>query len=127
MPLDQLVDPGEAPRSRDLVPLQSELTRVRRLARKLAPRLAELGLVPVELVLDRAQPPHPDRRPLDRTDRRARVGPEVAQSLPQRLPLHRTAGQIVRKHAALPPVARGLGPDRALAHDFPGFTGIHRG
>ena len=127
VPLDQLVHPREAPRPGGLPPAARELGRVGDLGRELAPRLGELDLVPVELVLDRPEPPHPDRGALDRADCRACVGPEVAKPLPQRLPLDRAPGEVLREHATLSPVPRSFGPDRALAHDFPGFPGIHRG
>ena len=127
VPLDQLVHDREAPGPRGLLPALRELHRLGRLGREREPRLAKLRLLPVELVVDRAQPPHPDRRPLDRTHRRARVGPEVTQPLPQGLPLDRAAGEVFREDAALAPVTRRLRPDRTLTHDFPGFPGIHRG
>jgi hypothetical protein len=127
VPRDQIVHPREAPRPCGLPPAARELVRVGDLGCELAPRLGELGLVPVELVLDRPEPSHPDRGAFDRANRRACVGPEVAEPLPQRLALDRASGEVLREHPTLSPVTRGLGPDRALAHDFPGFPGIHRG
>jgi hypothetical protein len=127
VPLDELVHPREAPRLRGLPPAARELVRVGDLDRKLAPRVVELGLVPVELVLDRPEPSHPDRGALDRADRRACVGSEVAEPLPERLPFDRAPGEVLREHATLSTVPRRLGQDRALAHDFPGFPGIHGG
>src|SRR3954471_13253588 len=41
-------------------------SRVPRRLREVAPRLRELRLVAVERVLDRTQPPHPERRPAER-------------------------------------------------------------
>jgi primosomal protein N' (replication factor Y) len=78
VPLDQLVHLREAPRVHRLAPPACELVRVRHRRSKVAPRLPELLLMQLDPVLDRAQPPHPERRPAERTDRRIGVGTKVS-------------------------------------------------
>ena len=88
VPLDQLVDLREAPNARGLQPTALEVGCVDCLVRELPRRLVELRLMPVELVLDRAQPAHPDRRAAERAHRGVRVGPEVPQPPAEGLSLH---------------------------------------
>src|SRR4051812_27409421 len=69
-------------------PLSLERRRVARRLRELAPCLRELRLVAVELLLDRVQTPHPQRRPAERADGGVGVRPEVPQPLLERLSAH---------------------------------------
>ena len=124
MPLDQLVHLAEAPVRRRLAPEPREVLR-RRLGGELGPRLRELLLVPRDLVLDRAQPSHPRRRPAERHDPRVGVGTEVPHALPQRLPGDGAVGEILLEHATLAAVARRFGPDRALRNDLLEIPRIH--
>ena len=79
----------------------------------------------VDRVLDRAQTAHPHRRAAERADRRVGVGPEVAQTLSQRLALNRAAREIGREHTPLLAIPGRLGPNRALRHDLLQLSRIH--
>src|SRR5207248_10930725 len=81
--LDQLVHLGEAPVAGELAPSGRERSRVLVLLSERPPRLRELALVLVDGVLDRPQPPHPNRRPAERPHRGLGVGPEVPHPLPE--------------------------------------------
>src|SRR4051794_8656628 len=65
VPVDELVHLREAPALGRRDPEALELVAVVDVERQLPPRVLELALVACELVLDRAQPPHPDRRPAE--------------------------------------------------------------
>src|SRR5213075_2974413 len=97
-------DLREAPQRCGLAPEARKLLRVGGLVGELVPRIPEFPLVPVELVLDRAQAPHPDRRPAERADRGVGVRPEVAQPLAKRLPLDRARLELLLEQLPLPPV-----------------------
>jgi hypothetical protein len=126
VPVDELVHLGEAPVPRRVAPPAVELGRIRGLARERVPRLLELPLVLLELHLDRPQPPHPDRRPAQRANRRVGVRPEVPQPRLQRLAGHGALRQIRFEDAPLLAIARRLRADRALAHDRLLLPRIHR-
>ena len=127
VPVDQVVHQREAPALRELEPTPLELAGVALLRGELVPRGGELLRVPVELDLDRAQAPHPQRRAAEPADRRVGVGPPVAQPLLERPPLHRAHRQLRREHAPLLAVARRLRTDRPLAHQLLDLPRIHTG
>src|SRR5437016_6604 len=116
VPLNERVDLGE-------VPLACDPRPVGGIGR--TPRRVQLPLVLIERVFDRAQPPHPHERAAEGPHRRLRVGPEVAQALPQGLALDRALGEIRLEHPPLLTVARRLRTDRALAHDLLELARIH--
>src|SRR5581483_9300668 len=111
--LDQHVHLREAPPACGLAPETLELGRVDAALRELAPRGLELALVQVELLLDRAQPAHPDRRPAERADRGVGVGAEVPQPLLERRARLRNRRQLLLEDASLLAVPRRLRTNRA--------------
>jgi hypothetical protein len=126
VPVDQLVHLREAPLTGRLVPAARERLRIVGLCRQLEPALFELGLVPLDLVLDRAEAAHPHRRPAECADRRVRARPEVPEPLLERVPLERAHRELFLEHPPLLAVARRFRPDRALAHDRLGLSRVHR-
>ena len=118
MPLDQLVDLAEVPTRGYGAPIALEPLRIAAARQpKLRVRIRELLLVEVHLDLDRAQSPHPRRRPAERRELRARIGAEVPQPLPQRRTGERILDEVLLERLALASVARRLRPRHALPQD----------
>jgi peptide deformylase len=126
VPLDQIVHLAEVPVLRQLVPDTGEARRVVgvRLSQRI-PRLRQLLLVQSDRDLDRAQPPHPGKRTAQRRELRGRVGPEVAQSPPDRLACERVLAHVFVERLAFSPVARRLRPAHALSHDRLALAPFH--